>query len=92
MSTEKLEERAQSHRSGGLDGWHYDIPFDEVSVRIDGVNQRLTLRFIEQANTTFEQVVSDISSRYCAVVDDEDDNTQSMSTLASTRTLSLNAC
>ena len=32
VSAEEFEERTRAQRSGGLDGWHHDSPFDEVSV------------------------------------------------------------
>ena len=63
VSAEELEERARAQKSGGLDGWHYDSPFDEVSVKIDNVNLSLEGRFVKEANTALDRVIADISSR-----------------------------
>ena len=94
VSHKELEERAQSQRSGGLQGWTYDSPFDEVCVRIDDVKQSLERRFIQEANTALDQVVSDISSRAGAFEDEEDENntTQSVTRLNAYVLLSQNAC
>ena len=60
VSAEELEERTRAQRGGGLERWNYGSPFADVSVQIDNVNNSLERCFLEEANTSLDQVISDI--------------------------------
>ena len=85
VSGGELEERIRAQRSGGLEGWNYDSLFADVSVQIDNVNNSLGLRFLEEANTALDQVISDITSRV-GTTEDEGDASQVFAPLSCLRT------
>lgn len=71
VTPEELEERATAQKNGGVCNWHYDSPFENVSVRVDDVNQFLERRFLDEANTDLDRDISDIRRSECEAVDDD---------------------
>ena len=57
ISEEEIEARASTHQIGGLEHWDYDSPFSSVKVKIDDVDNSLSMRFVRVANSVLDNVV-----------------------------------
>ena len=62
VSQNELEKRAEDQQEGGLPNWYDDGPFCDVAVWIYDVNDVLGKKFLVDANSAIDSVISDISS------------------------------